>query len=55
MRGPAAANGRSCSKSLGPERGGIDEGRLARHEVGHEPAGDGAERQAQMVVAGIEP
>src|SRR4029077_13985615 len=43
------------SKPLRFERRGIDEGRPTGHQVGEKPAGDGAERQAQMVVDSVEP
>ena len=55
MRGRAAANERLCSKPFRLERRGIDERRLAGHHVGEKPGGDGAERQAEMVMAEVEP
>ena len=45
----------SGSKSLRLERGGIDEGRVAGHQVREEAAGDGPEREAEMMVPNVEP
>ncbi len=42
-------------KSFRLERGGIDERRLAGHELRQQTAGDGAERQSEVVVTEIEP
>ena len=49
------AASRSGSKPFRLERGGIDKGRPAGHQVREEAAGDGAERQAQMMVPNVEP
>jgi hypothetical protein len=51
---PSAA-GRSCTEPFRFERRGIDEGRVAGHQVREEAAGDGAERQAQVMVPNVEP
>src|ERR1700735_5539538 len=55
MHAPAGVAARSRSKPLRLERGGIDEWRRADHQVREEAAGDGAEREAEMVVPDVEP